>query len=66
MDNKGKNGQNNQNPVVSQPNDYSRIFERNVNIRETMTLEMIENLFTNMNDLYYTMGLSFDSLARGN
>ena len=48
-----------------QLNNYARIFEQNVNIHEPMTLEMIDSLFTNMNDMYATMGTSFDSLAKG-
>ncbi len=47
-----------------QLNSYSRIFEQNVNIREPMSLEMIESLFTNMNDIYSTLGTSFDSLTK--
>ena len=50
----------------SQTNRYARVFEQNVNLREPMSLEMIESLFTNMNDIYSTMGTSFDSLAKGN
>lgn len=48
-----------------QTNPYTRVFEQNFNISGPMSLEMIESLFTNMNDIYSTMGTSFDSLAKG-
>jgi hypothetical protein len=48
------------------PNLYLRLFNERVKASDKISLESIENLFTNMTNLHNTVGKSYEHVATGN